>query len=132
MILFDIDHFKKINDELGHNAGDDCLKELSELVSKKVRHTDTLARWGGEEFIILLPETPEESALKVAEAIRKAIESNAFSLNRTVTVSLGVAEIATDDSNVDMVIARADEALYASKEAGRNKANAWSSLDVNN
>lgn len=132
VILFDIDHFKKINDELGHNAGDDCLKELSELVSKKVRHTDTLARWGGEEFIILLPETPEESALKVAEAIRKAIESNAFSLNRTVTVSLGVAEIAPDDSNVDMVIARADEALYASKEAGRNKANAWSSLNVNN
>ncbi|RSD30491.1 diguanylate cyclase [Vibrio pectenicida] len=125
IIIFDIDHFKKINDELGHNAGDDCLKELSELVSKKVRHTDILARWGGEEFIILLPETPEESALKVAEAVRKAIESNAFSLARPITVSLGVAESSSNDTNVEQVIARADEALYASKNDGRNRSSSW-------
>lgn len=128
IIIFDIDHFKKINDELGHNAGDDCLRELSAVVAKKVRHTDTLARWGGEEFIILLPDTPEENAVKVAETIREAIESNAFSLERTVTVSLGVAEISSKDTNIDQVIARADEALYASKDAGRNKASTWSSL----
>ncbi|MDE1208756.1 diguanylate cyclase [Vibrio aestuarianus] len=126
VVLFDIDHFKRINDSLGHNIGDAYLKELSELIASKVRHSDTFARWGGEEFIVLLPSTPESSALKVAELLRKQVESHQFSSPQRITISLGVAEVNDSDKSIDDVIARADKALYESKDAGRNKATAWS------
>lgn len=126
VVLFDIDHFKRINDSLGHNIGDAYLKELSELIASKVRHSDTFARWGGEEFIVLLPSTPESSALKVAELLRKQVESHQFSSPQRITISLGVAEVNDSDKSIDDVIARADKALYDSKDAGRNKATAWS------
>lgn len=126
VVLFDIDHFKKINDALGHDIGDTYLKELSALIASKVRHSDTLARWGGEEFIVLLPNTPENSALKVAEMLRKLVESHKFSSPVGITISLGVADVNKNDNCIDDVIARADKVLYESKRAGRNRASAWS------
>ncbi|MDG2841085.1 diguanylate cyclase [Vibrio parahaemolyticus] len=128
VVLFDIDHFKKINDGMGHNVGDAYLKELSELISAKVRHTDTFARWGGEEFILLLPNTPENNALKVAEVLRQLVESHRFSSPKGITISLGVAEVNDSDTSIDDVIARADSALYKSKDAGRNRTTTWSQL----
>ncbi|TKF25165.1 GGDEF domain-containing protein [Vibrio kanaloae] len=119
-------HFKKINDALGHDIGDTYLKELSALIASKVRHSDTLARWGGEEFIVLLPNTPENSALKVAEMLRKLVESHKFSSPVGITISLGVADVNKNDNCIDDVIARADKVLYESKRAGRNRASAWS------
>ncbi|WP_369597272.1 sensor domain-containing diguanylate cyclase [Vibrio sp. JPW-9-11-11] len=128
VVLFDIDHFKKINDGMGHNVGDAYLKELSDLISAKVRHSDTFARWGGEEFILLLPNTPENNALKVAEVLRQLVESHRFSAPKNITISVGVAEVNDRDTNIDDVIARADSALYKSKDAGRNRTTAWSQL----
>lgn len=129
VVLLDIDHFKKINDGLGHDIGDTYLKELSALITSKIRHSDTLARWGGEEFIVLLPNTPEHNALKVAEMIRELVESHQFSSPKGITISLGVAEVNENDNCIDDVIARADKVLYESKRAGRNRASAWSESD---
>ncbi|MBN3493795.1 diguanylate cyclase [Vibrio neptunius] len=126
IVLFDIDHFKRINDGMGHNVGDSYLKEISELIASKVRHTDTLARWGGEEFIVLLPNTPENNAFQVAEMLRDLVESHQFSSSGRITISLGITEVNSSDKSVDDVIARADKALYKSKDCGRNTSTIWS------
>jgi diguanylate cyclase (GGDEF)-like protein len=119
VILFDIDYFKKINDNYGHNKGDEVLKELAKIVKSTLRKTDYIGRWGGEEFVILLPEVEFEDALKVAEKIRNKIEkSNIGGLN--VTVSLGVSSFKKGD-NLQLVIKKADDALYSAKENGRNQ-----------
>lgn len=128
IILFDVDHFKSINDQFGHNVGDVYLKELSELVSNRIRHSDILARWGGEEFIILLPNTSEDNGVKVAESIRKETESFLFSPGQPLTISLGVAELHSSDKNIDSIVDRADEALYTSKRQGRNQTTKWSEI----
>lgn len=128
VIIFDIDHFKRINDELGHNVGDEYLKELSALVSANVRNTDTFARWGGEEFVLLLPNTQERDALTIAEKLRKKVEAHQFSSPKKVTISLGVAEFIAHEQRRDDVIARADKALYVAKAEGRNTSRAWSQL----
>lgn len=128
IILFDVDHFKSINDQFGHNVGDVYLKELSELVSNRIRHSDILARWGGEEFIILLPNTSEDNGVKVAESIRKETESFLFSPGQPLTISLGVAELHPSDKNIDSIVDRADEALYTSKRQGRNQTTKWSEI----
>ena len=120
LIIFDIDHFKKVNDAYGHLAGDDVLKRLTKLVSTNIRQMDIFARWGGEEFVITTPETHFEGAIKLAEKLRSKIEAYDFSEPQKVTTSFGVATLQSKDTNITLVN-RADEALYRAKEGGRNQ-----------
>lgn len=119
LIFFDIDHFKSVNDTFGHDIGDFVLKEIASLVQSKLRDTDTFARWGGEEFIILLPNTDLSNATKLAERLREAIAQHDFQY-REITSSFGVTEIKSADSE-DSLIKRVDENLYNSKNSGRNR-----------
>lgn len=119
LVIFDIDHFKRINDSLGHLAGDAVLKELTALVTQNIRTSDVFARWGGEEFAVLLPENRPEQALFFARKIRAEIQGHLFSIGTRVTCSFGVASFAPDD-DVDDLVNRADTALYEVKRSGRN------------
>jgi two-component system, cell cycle response regulator len=126
LVMLDIDEFKKINDTYGHQIGDQVLCELVKLCQKRLRSSDTLGRYGGEEFIFLMPETVTEGGIKAAERLRKKIEKLKVASIKTklaITVSMGVASIESDFSQtqtLDMLIKRADQALYAAKAAGRN------------
>lgn len=119
VVLFDIDHFKKINDRYGHFIGDRVLKELVCLVDEHVRQTDTMVRWGGEEFLILAPHTDQQGIEELSEKIREAVEANDFAEVGRVTVSLGATVYQAGEA-LDRFLTRADEALYQAKEAGRN------------
>lgn len=124
VIMFDIDHFKKINDTHGHQAGDLVLTEIAGLVKAGVRNADILARYGGEEFIIGLPETDEANAKNLADRLRTAVEKHEFVFEGTripVTISVGVTSFQkTPEEKVEGFIKDADTALYRSKESGRN------------
>ncbi len=125
-LMVDIDHFKRINDKYGHDAGDFVLKKISELISSSLREVDTLARWGGEEFIVLLPNTTKDDARRVAERILRTVSKYHFDKlpdNETITVSIGVASV-TEDKDIDnweKLIKVADDALYRAKTKGRNR-----------
>jgi diguanylate cyclase (GGDEF)-like protein len=123
-MMFDIDHFKKINDYHGHLAGDFVLKELARIVQGRIRRDEVFARYGGEEFAIVLPETNLEGARALAEGLREKVESSRFVFQNEsikVTISIGVAQLSDDDkSNLDL-IKRADQKLYEAKRSGRNK-----------
>lgn len=122
ILLCDIDHFKRINDTFGHEAGDKVLKQISGTFSNSLRKQDIVARWGGEEFLFLLPETNAHEGYILAEKIRnKVINSDFHHNNRkiTCTISLGVAEVKTQNS-IDDAINLADHFLYQAKENGRN------------
>jgi diguanylate cyclase (GGDEF)-like protein len=122
-LMLDIDHFKRINDEYGHNAGDQVLIEISKIMANCLRKSDTVARWGGEEFIIILPETPKENALQIASRILTSVSTaKTFPLPRQITISIGLAGM--PDSAIDTsekLIAAADRALYEAKNRGRNR-----------
>ncbi len=120
IIMFDIDHFKKINDTFGHDIGDEVLKNIAKIVGSQLRITDVFGRWGGEEFIIISPKTLKEEALNLAERIRKSIKDFAFPVVKNVTCSLGVTEWTTQDDEKSL-LKRVDDALYEAKESGRNK-----------
>jgi len=120
VILLDIDWFKKINDQFGHGAGDEVLKSFGGVLKDTVRKQDIVARWGGEEFIILLVETLAEEAVLTAERCRENIENFSFSNVGNVTASFGVATIKEKDS-LDILINRADMAMYEAKVEGRNQ-----------
>ena len=120
LIMFDIDHFKAVNDRYGHGAGDAALRELSYRVGAIMRETDHFGRWGGEEFLVLTTQTGEEGAIELAERIRSGIEAEPFPEVGTVTVSLGVAEMVPEES-LEHLEERADLALYRAKEGGRNR-----------
>jgi len=120
MILMDIDHFKNINDTFGHNIGDDVLKEISNLIKAKLKRVDLFARWGGEEFVILLPGTKLEGAGILAEKLRVAIEENTFATVGNITASFGIASYCESDSKMDF-FNKTDDALYKAKKTGRNK-----------
>ncbi len=120
VIMFDIDHFKQVNDVFGHNSGDDVLREIAKLINKVVRSTDKVSRWGGEEFLILCCETDRENAKLLAEKLRKTIEIHDFPIDRQVTISGGVA-IYDNESNITELIEKADEKLYIAKKTGRNR-----------
>ncbi len=120
IIFFDIDYFKKVNDTYGHEVGDLVLIEISKLVTQNIRQSDIFGRWGGEEFLIILPETSLESAKKLAEKLRKIIENHTFEKVGKITCSFGVTEFKEDDT-YETIISRVDELLYKSKTSGRNR-----------
>lgn len=124
LIMFDIDHFKKVNDTYGHHRGDYALKTLAAVVRKCKRSSDVLARIGGEEFIILLPDTGITYAVELAERIRKSVEVYSFEEIGKMTVSLGVTEFLQTD-NKDSILKRVDSAMYLAKDKGRNR---WESI----
>lgn len=124
LIMFDIDHFKQINDAYGHLAGDAVLKQLCQVVGGKIRREDLLCRYGGEEFSILLPEIDNFNARLTAEKIRRLVERTAFTFEETripVTISLGVSTIQAEPIDPDAFIKLADEQLYLAKNTGRNR-----------
>ena len=125
VILIDIDFFKKVNDSYGHNLGDEILVELCNLITKNLRKTDLFARWGGEEFVCLLPDTDAHGALTLAENIRKKVEEKHFYHVGHITISLGVYQMSPRDIFVGDIIEKADKALYKSKNSGRNKVSLW-------
>jgi len=120
LLLFDIDHFKQVNDSLGHEAGDQVLKRLVTCVEGGLREGDQLGRWGGEEFLVLVPNTRSADAMVLAERLRRAVEATDFELGRAITVSIGVAEWRSDDS-LKSLLERADRAMYKAKYLGRNR-----------
>ncbi|MFY9141538.1 diguanylate cyclase [Sulfuricurvum sp.] len=120
VLLLDIDHFKAVNDNYGHLIGDEVLKTFSELLRRQIRQSDVVARWGGEEFIILLPDTSLPSAIKMADALRQRIEVNSFDTVGKLTCSIGIAEFNGIES-ADDLLHRADEKLYNAKNNGRNR-----------
>lgn len=120
IIFFDIDYFKRVNDLYGHLMGDKILKEIAALVKQRLRKSDIFARWGGEEFIILLPDTPLAETLQVAEILRGAIEDENFETVGKMTCSFGVAVLNENDS-AEILLKRVDEQLYKAKESGRNR-----------
>lgn len=128
LIMCDIDNFKSINDKYGHSAGDEVLKRFSQIVQTSIRKSDSLARWGGEEFILLISNTEPDKALFIAEKIRKIIETTEFKLADGVTASFGVTSYEGSDSE-ESLIARADKALYKAKENGRNRVEVYNSAD---
>ena len=120
IILMDIDHFKSVNDTYGHNIGDEVLKDVSKILTTQAREVDIVARWGGEEFIVLVTAGCSDGGCILAERIRKAIEGHEFPEVGQVTMSLGVAVIREGDT-LSALTARADEALYFAKDSGRNQ-----------
>jgi len=120
IIMFDIDNFKRVNDTYGHMVGDDVLCMLTQIVKENLRETDFLVRWGGEEFVIIAPESDLQMAEKLAERIRLATESYRFDQVERVTVSLGIAQFHKDDTE-DAFVKRADDAMYTAKKNGRNR-----------
>lgn len=119
-IILDIDHFKQVNDSYGHNVGDEVLVNLTKLIQSKIRNTDALVRWGGEEFVILCGDTPIQNAQFLAEKLRMAIEETQLISQQQVTCSFGIAEMIPYEDPKNL-FERADKALYASKEGGRNR-----------
>jgi diguanylate cyclase (GGDEF)-like protein len=124
LIMLDIDHFKKVNDEFGHLVGDQTLVMITQACSNELRKIDILCRYGGEEFVILLPETSRDEAIIAAERIRKSIEEQKLTLDGDrevkVTVSIGVSEFGQETGTLKELIDEADQALYRAKEEGRN------------
>lgn len=120
ILLIDIDHFKRVNDDYGHLTGDQALAEFAQVIREAYRGTDSLARWGGEEFIVLLPNTLLVAATLVAERIRAAVASFPFSEIGKLTASIGVAECLTAEDQQQW-LQRADAALYQAKQQGRNQ-----------
>lgn len=120
LVMIDLDHFKSINDTYGHNIGDSVLREFAQVVSHQVREADILARWGGEEFVLLLRETMCDQAYVVCEKIRQRIESHMFAEVGNITCSIGMSEIDATDT-LESGIERADRALYEAKRSGRNQ-----------
>ncbi len=125
LLMLDIDHFKTLNDTYGHVVGDEILAAVARILLQSIRSIDYAARYGGDEFIIILVETSAELALKTAERIRSHVESMCYSVSDstiTVTVSIGVVQCQPDDITPTAVFTRADHALYEAKRAGRNRA----------
>ena len=129
VLLLDLDHFKRVNDELGHQAGDQVLIEIGNLVNRELRDSDILARYGGEEFLVIAPNTEPSASTSLAERLRKRIESHTFltdfnkarKLEKQITVSIGVANFGDSSSDEKSLIQVADQNLYRAKNGGRNQ-----------
>ena len=122
VVLLDLDHFKQVNDRYGHGVGDDVLAAVGGAFSACLRASDFAGRYGGEEFLILMPDTDSEGALEAAEKLRAAIQAiDLPQVDRPITASLGVASYPTDALESDTLVRMADRALYSAKGAGRNR-----------
>ena len=134
VLMLDIDHFKRINDDHGHQAGDQVLAQFADLTKRQLREPDLVARYGGEEFLVIAPQTKRHDALNLAERLRARIESNTFTvtdmaaqgerLEIRVTCSIGVAGLSDEIVRADMLVHCADKNMYHAKHAGRNRVNA--------
>ncbi len=122
-LMIDVDYFKSINDEYGHRAGDIVLKEISNIIKSCIRKVDTVARWGGEEFVVLLPRTNKEDSYTAAERILESIAGCKFSgIKRRVTVSIGIASIPEPSiDKAEKLVDASDTAMYEAKNSGRNR-----------
>ena len=121
IILVDVDKFKLINDTYGHIVGDQVLQELAEIFKRNIRSTDTIGRWGGEEFLIICPETGLDEAIRLADKVRQYIEVHPFPEIDSATCSFGVSYFKNNDDTKESIVNRADEALYLAKRGGRNQ-----------
>ncbi len=124
LVMFDIDHFKPVNDNYGHLAGDEVIRHTAQATRNNIRQSDSAGRYGGEEFGIILPETDAENARLICERIRESIEKSTVETsagNITYTISMGIAQLTDEPENYMQWMQKADEALYAAKESGRNK-----------
>ena len=122
LLMIDIDHFKDINDTLGHQKGDEVLREIAKIISDNLRLNDIASRYGGEEITVILPETTMENALVAAEKLRAAIQTESLArTGREVTVSMGVSEFREGENAAGDMVKRADDALYQAKDEGRNR-----------
>jgi diguanylate cyclase (GGDEF)-like protein/PAS domain S-box-containing protein len=119
--MIDIDHFKDVNDRFGHGVGDDVLREVADVIGRAIRGDDALIRWGGEEFLLLLPGARRGHALELAERLRARVAGLAIEGLPAVTVSIGVDELNADETGAEAAIERADQRMYAAKAAGRNR-----------
>jgi len=131
VLMLDIDHFKAINDNYGHQGGDEILQIFAEVAGKPLRASDFMGRVGGEEFAIVLPETDLQRALKIAERIRSRVAEIEIPIGQQqvqTTVSIGVAELAFAEKDLQAALNRADQALYRAKEQGRNRVCAKASV----
>jgi two-component system, cell cycle response regulator len=125
VLVIDIDYFKSVNDSWGHDTGDDVLREFAIRIKKSIRGIDLACRYGGEEFVVVMPDTDMAVATVVAERLRRRIASEPFPIQQgahtiEVTISIGIAALGHDE-NAAMVIKRADQALYRAKRDGRNR-----------
>jgi diguanylate cyclase (GGDEF)-like protein len=125
VVLIDVDHFKGINDRHGHQCGDRALIEIAQACQSTLRKTDLLARFGGEEFIVLLPETGQREAVRLADRMRNAVSADLRLPDHprpgAVTISLGAVALSRSTPTLDVLIQTADQALYDAKRAGRNR-----------
>lgn len=125
-MMIDVDYFKNFNDTHGHPAGDQVLKTIATLLKERLRSTDIICRYGGEEFAVILIDTRKNLGLQIAEEIRWIVENHHFEGEETqpngkVTISIGVAGVPEDGTDPDQIIEKADNALYRAKQSGRNK-----------
>ncbi len=120
VIMADIDHFKSVNDTYGHDVGDETLVTFARILKQHVRETDVVGRWGGEEFLILLPQTSSDAAYEIAQKLRENIEKHPFETIRKCTASFGLSTFTNDDT-MQSLVKRVDNALYESKKSGRNR-----------
>ncbi|MGD8785017.1 MAG: diguanylate cyclase [Thioalkalispiraceae bacterium] len=124
IVMIDVDHFKSINDQYGHAAGDQVLSNVGHILGDSLRDSDVLARIGGEEFVLLLPDTPEDNAESVAERMREQLARSTIKfekINLSITASFGVASISPEDDSLEKMLSRADHAMYEAKNTGRNR-----------
>jgi len=119
LVIFDLDDFKQINDQYGHLVGDKVIVNTSQVISKAIRQSDVFARWGGEEFVLLLPHTDIQQAWELAERIRKLVAENTLAFGKRITCSFGLVSLREDDTE-EILLHRADRLLYEAKKAGKN------------
>ncbi|HEY8947669.1 MAG TPA: PleD family two-component system response regulator [Rhizomicrobium sp.] len=125
-LIMDVDHFKSVNDTHGHDAGDEVLREFANRISANIRGIDLACRYGGEEFVVAMPDTDVDFAYAIAERLRKSVETTPFEIGRApgslnVTISIGIAVSHAEDDNAEKLLHRADQALYRAKREGRNR-----------
>jgi diguanylate cyclase (GGDEF)-like protein len=128
VVMIDSDNLKQVNDRHGHESGNRLLQHLVRCIREQLRGSDVMARFGGDEFVLLLPETSNNGALEMAERIRKAVEISRFDVrggDTNITVSLGIASYPEDGGNLDVILEKADKAMYRAKQRGRNRAIAY-------
>jgi diguanylate cyclase (GGDEF)-like protein len=131
LVLIDIDHFKHINDTLGHTAGDRALTAFAKVCKENIREIDLLGRFGGDELILLMPQTASEQAYEIAERLRLAATHLHVEFDGQpilLTSSFGVASLADEQDTIDSILRRADQALYFAKRSGQNRVFAWNTL----